>query len=165
MLKRLKQTWKEEEAQFKKSQSPAPASETAAASPTPTPSEPPRPSEGEPDITQENRPSSSYAPKRSRDTFETDVTDVIKSERPSKVLKIENDSLRNHLPEILDSRERYENQVHLNLSTLKERIFAQATVENSTLRHLVWYNMLLLIVLSSAIADIPATKGRAKLFI
>lgn len=164
MLKRLKQTWKEEEAQFKKSQSPAPASETAAASPTPTPSEP-RPSEGEPDNSQENKPASFYAPKRSRDAFETDVADVTKSERPTKVPKIENDSLRNHLPEILDSRERYENQVHLNLSTLKERIFAQATVENSTLLHLVWYNMLMLIVLSPAIADIPATKGRAKLFL
>ena len=138
MLKRLKRTWKEEEAQSKKSQSPAPtASDSAAGSPASLPHEllPPT-SESEPSvpIAQEADAASSIPPKRNRDTFEPDSTDVAESERPTKLLKtveVNLDPIRNHLPEIFDFRERYENLAHLSLATLKERIFAQATIENS----------------------------------
>lgn len=134
MLKRLKQTWIEEGAQSK-SQSPAPLSEVAI-SPTPFHHELPlTTSKDEREDTLpavKNASSSVSVSKRSRDTFETDTTDVIESARPAKLLKtVDLDPLRNHLPEILDSRERYESQSHLNLSTLKERIFVQATQDNS----------------------------------
>lgn len=137
MLKRLKRTWKEEEAQSKKSQSPAPtASDSVAGSPAPLPHELPPTSEGEqnvlPILQEVNVPSKILASKRNRDTFEPESTDVAESERPTKLLKtVDLDPIRNHLPEIFDSRERYENQAHLSLATLKERIFAQATNENS----------------------------------
>ncbi|KAF8974227.1 hypothetical protein BDZ97DRAFT_4035 [Flammula alnicola] len=126
MLKRLKKTWKEEEAQSKKSQSPAPAEEVIA--PLPTPIHP----EVTPDVSQNHESVSGCGPKRSRDDFEPDAVDVAVSERPAKLLKTTDlDSLRNHLPEIIDSRERDEGGVRLSLLTLKERIFEQAKSENS----------------------------------
>ncbi|KAJ3502178.1 hypothetical protein NLJ89_g9006 [Agrocybe chaxingu] len=114
MLKKLKKTWKEEE---QMSQPPAPSPE------------------GPISQTHDLRESSldiasKSGAKRTRDNFEQEATDP-HAERPTKVLKAAaSDSLRNHLPEIVDSRDK-EEELHISLANLKERIFEQAKQQNS----------------------------------
>lgn len=131
MFKYKRKAWRDQDAS-KDSQSPAST---------------PGPSEGEPlrassvDLTipttsshavLRNASPSLSAPKRTRDTFEPDAIDPALSERPAKYLKTSNtDSLRNHLPEIIDPREREEARLGLPLLSFKEQILEQAKYENS----------------------------------
>ena len=127
MLKILKKTWKDEEALSRNPQvSPAPSL---------TPSSP-NTDLGSTHILDDipldiGSPFISH-PKRTRDALEPDLNDPALSERPAKLLKTGNtDSLRNRLPEILDFREREENEPQLSILTLKEQVFEQAKHQNS----------------------------------
>jgi len=129
MLKFLKKTWKDEEALSKNPQFPA-QSLTSPASPS-TDLDNIHIHDLTPNLTTDTASSISH-PKRTRDTFEPDVHDPSLSERPAKLLRTGNaDSLRNRLPEILDSREREENRPQLSILTLKEQILEQAKQQNS----------------------------------
>lgn len=130
MLKILKKTWKEEEALSKNPQvSPAP-SLTTPSSPN-TDFENTHTHDDIPNLILDASPFISH-PKRTRDAFEPDVNDPALFERPVKLFKTGNaDSLRNRLPEILDFREREENEPQLSILTLKEQVFEQAKHQNS----------------------------------
>jgi hypothetical protein len=129
MLKILKKTWKEEEALSKNPQvSPAPSLITPSPN---TDFENAHNHDDIPNLILDASPFISH-PKRTRDAFEPDVNDPALSERPAKFFKTGNaDSLRNRLPEILDFREREDNEPQLSILTLKEQVFEQAKHQNS----------------------------------
>jgi len=131
MLKILKKTWKDEEALSKNPQvSPAP-SLTTPSSPN-TDLENTHIHDDTPKIILDIESPFISHPKRTRDAFEPDLNDPTLSERPAKLFKTGNpDSLRNRLPEILDFREREENEPQLSILTLKEQVFEQAKHQNS----------------------------------
>ena len=130
MLKFLKKTWKDEEALSKNPQFPA-QSHTSPASPS-TDLDNTHIHDLTPNFTVDTAPHFISHPKRTRDTFEPDVHGPTLPERPAKLLRTGNpDSLRNRLPEILDSREREENRPQLSILTLKEQILEQAKQQNS----------------------------------
>ena len=139
MLKILKKTWKDEEALSKNPQvSPAP-SLTAPSSPI-TDFENTPIHDDVPNLILDIAPPFISHPKRTRDAFEPDVNDPALSERPSKLSRTGNpDSLRNRLPEILDSREREEIEPQLSILTLKEQICAQAKHQNSEYAFLLYF--------------------------
>ncbi|KAF8913820.1 hypothetical protein CPB84DRAFT_1832684 [Gymnopilus junonius] len=140
MLKYQRKIWKDQD---KGSQSPAS---------TPGPDiDPTQASSGDsailtdPHVSLRNTSPSISISKRTRDSFEPDNKDPALSERPAKFLKTSNiDSLRNHLPEIIDPREREEARLGLSMLSLKEQILEQAKYEN-------------------IIATLPATKSSLSL--
>ena len=69
--------------------------------------------------------------KRSREQFDSEPQPS-SAERPSKATKTgTRDSIRNHLPEIVDTRHRDDAVVTLSLSLLKEQISKGAKQQNS----------------------------------
>ena len=69
--------------------------------------------------------------KRSREDFDVDPR-LPATERPLKAAKTSTfDSIRNHLPEIIDINSRDDAVVPLSLSALKEQIFEHAKKQNS----------------------------------
>jgi len=117
MFNFLKKTWKQEE---RKSSSPVLATSQEEESITTQPS-PIQPVLDSP-IT---------GIKRSREAFEPDEPRPTK-ERPIKAAKTSTfDSIRNHLPEIVDSKDREDGVISLSLSTLKDQISDCAKQQNS----------------------------------
>ncbi|KAF8165429.1 hypothetical protein B0H34DRAFT_689150 [Crassisporium funariophilum] len=129
MLKLLKKTWKEGEAN--KSQSPQGI--------TPTLSNDSFSSDNttiaghESSMIADATATSGCRSKRSRPSLEPETNDPSTSERPSKLLKTAtiDDFLRNHLPEVVDSRDRDEHAIPLNLFTLREQILEQSKCDNT----------------------------------
>jgi len=116
MFNFLKKTWRQEE---ETPQSSVPSAEDAESVLDQTPSQP-----GE-DIPW--KPGS----KRSREEFDPEPQPS-SAERPSKATKTwTHDSIRNHLPEIVDSRHRDDAVAPLSLSLLKEQISESAKHQNS----------------------------------
>ncbi len=114
MFNFLKKTWKQEE---RKSLSPVLATSQEEESIT----TPPSPVLDSPTI----------GIKRSREVFEPDELHLAK-ERPIKAAKTNTfDSIRNHLPEIVDSGDREDGAALLSLSTLKDQISDCAKQQNS----------------------------------
>ena len=110
MFNFLKKTWRQEDP---KSPIPAPSVE-----------------ETELHVDQSQGPSQ-LGCKRSREEIEPG-SQPSSAERPSKAAKTGiHDSIRNHLPEIVDSRHRDDAVVPLALSVLKEQITKGAKLQNS----------------------------------
>lgn len=95
--------------------------------------------------------------KRSREDFDIDPQ-LPATERPLKAAKTSTfDSIRNHLPEIVDVNNRDNAVVPLSLSALKEQIFEHAKEQNSELL----FPLEVFVLLTSgmkAIAVLPSTK-------
>lgn len=120
MLKMLEKTWKEEE-EAKKLQRPDIGQEISQPSTQLTSS----------DSSSSYMDVSSYGrAKRSRAS-----TDPATSERPSKLLKvIGSDSLRDHLPEVVGSHDRDDdNMIFLTAPTFKEQILEEAKHDNGNM--------------------------------
>jgi hypothetical protein len=99
--------------------------------------------------------------KRPREEFDPEPQPS-SAERPSKAKKTgTNDSIRNHLPEIVDSRHRDDAIAPLSLSLLKEQISQIAKDQNSESSI---YDKVVLFNSRKAIAVLPSTK-RARQFI
>lgn len=119
MFNFLKKTWRQEEV-TSQSLLPTPSAEDTESVLAQTPNPP------SVDI-----PTSKSGSKRSRQEFEPEPQSS-PAERPSKAAKTwTHDSIRNHLPEIVDSRQRDDAVVHLSLSVLKEQISETAKLQNS----------------------------------
>jgi hypothetical protein len=117
MFNFLKKTWRQEEGTSQGSL-PLPSAEDA-----------------EPVLDQTLSQPSADAPKssskRSREEFDPEPQPSC-AERPSKVKKTKTyDSIRNHLPEIVDSRHRDDAVAPLSFSLLKEQISEHAKQQNS----------------------------------
>lgn len=118
MFNFLKKTWRQEEPQ---SHLPAPSTEETElhldqpqSQPTVDPSQ--------------------LGSKRSREEIEPG-SQPSSAERPSKAAKTGiHDSIRNHLPEIVDSRHRDDAVAPLSLSVLKEQIIEGSKLQNSRLQ-------------------------------
>ncbi|KDR83836.1 hypothetical protein GALMADRAFT_150895 [Galerina marginata CBS 339.88] len=127
MFKILRKNWKEQEAK-----------ESPGSNPDVESTPPPNINMGNTTVAAENSNTawqndslSVGGPKRNRDSFEPDPNDPAMSERPAKFLKTSNlDSLRNHLPEIIDSRDRGETRLAPSMLSLKEQVFEEAKYDN-----------------------------------
>jgi hypothetical protein len=119
MFNFLKKTWRQEE-------------ETPQA-PLPTPSAEDAQSVLDQTLSPQNvdEPGWKSSSKRSRQEFDPEHQPS-SAERPSKVKKTGTcDSIRNHLPEIVESRHRDDAVVPLSFSLLKEQISERAKQQNS----------------------------------
>lgn len=124
MLKILEKSWKEEEA--KKCQSPGPGHDQEISQPTPDNAF--NESYMDTDV-------SSCRTKRSRASTDPAAS----SERPSKLLKtVGSDFLRDHLPEVVDSRDRDDNMILLTAPTFKEQILEEAKHDNGKYSVFFW---------------------------
>jgi len=129
MLKKLRKTWQDEE---KQSQNSPPRQEgTSIEQLRYTPPPPNTIADVEPNVVG-NVPSK-FGHKRTRDVFEPEAQ-LPQSERPAKAIRTGfSDSIRNHLPEIVDGRDRDDGQLPLSLGAMKEQVFEQAKQQNSKL--------------------------------
>lgn len=137
MLKRLKQTWLEEEGITSRPASPATTHEPMTITPQPT--SVPLPITHEPSPEEPFQTPTSGAPKRNRDVFEqtdAELPDVAIAyapslERPIKQVRISSsEALRNYLPEILDSKDDNEDMPFMSAITHKDEILEKAKAEN-----------------------------------
>jgi len=121
MFNFLKKTWGHGE---RKSESPA----IVLSVPEPNTLEQPQYTLPQSDLPQSQLKSGS---KRSREDFDVNPRLPV-TERPLKAAKTSTfDSIRNHLPEIIDTNSRDDAIVPLSLSALKEHIFEHAKEQNS----------------------------------